>query len=169
MQPDYVPFGPEWEKEMMKWSKPMLIAKLKEVWATPAASTPAPDNDMTVQDFYSGFNLDFMSEEEKQTIYTATELFAKGKVRGAMEEKERIRLLLEGLTPGGSEFYNDPQYCFDHVEEQLRSIPKQILPFKQRADKAEATLSLIRSLAEARSQTLTAIAGDEILKLIDGK
>ncbi len=37
--------------------------------------------DMTVQEFYSGFNLDFMSEEEKQTIYTATELFAKGKLR----------------------------------------------------------------------------------------
>ena len=27
---EFEPFGPEWEKEMMKWSKPMLIAYLKE-------------------------------------------------------------------------------------------------------------------------------------------
>ncbi len=39
--------------------------------------------DMTVQEFYSGFNLDFMTEEERQTIYTATELYAKGKLRVA--------------------------------------------------------------------------------------
>lgn len=39
------------------------------------------DVDMTVEEFYSGFNLDFMTEEEKQTIYTATELYAKGKLR----------------------------------------------------------------------------------------
>lgn len=39
--------------------------------------------DMTVEEFYSGFNLDFMSEEERQTIYTATELYAKGKLRQA--------------------------------------------------------------------------------------
>lgn len=38
------------------------------------------ESDMTVQDFYSGFNLDFLSEEERQTIYTATELYAKGKL-----------------------------------------------------------------------------------------
>ena len=46
---------------------------------------PIPDEvkskDMTVEEFYSGFNLDFLTEKEKQTIYTATELFAKGKVR----------------------------------------------------------------------------------------
>jgi len=40
--------------------------------------------DMTVQEFYSGFNLSFLTEEERQTIYTATELFAKGKVRVAL-------------------------------------------------------------------------------------
>ena len=37
--------------------------------------------DMTVEDFYSGFNLDFLSEEERQTIYKATELYAEGKLR----------------------------------------------------------------------------------------
>ena len=37
--------------------------------------------DMTVEYFYSGFNLDFLSEEERQTIYDLTELFAMGKLR----------------------------------------------------------------------------------------
>lgn len=47
------------------------------------------ENDMTAQEFYSGFNLDFLNEEEKQTIYDCTELFAKGKLRQA-EGKEWI-------------------------------------------------------------------------------
>lgn len=44
--------------------------------------------DMTVEEFYSGFNLDFLTEEEKQTIYTATELYAKGKLRGKQPANE---------------------------------------------------------------------------------
>ncbi len=28
---EFVPFGPEWEKEMMKWSKKMLIDKIREL------------------------------------------------------------------------------------------------------------------------------------------
>ncbi len=40
--------------------------------------------DMTAEEFFNGlFNLDFMSEEEKQTIYKGAELFAKGKVQQA--------------------------------------------------------------------------------------
>jgi hypothetical protein len=56
----------------------------------------------------------------------------------AVNEYDKLKLaakLLEELTPQGSEFYNDPQYCFDWVKEQLRSVTKQILPFKQKADK----------------------------------
>lgn len=43
--------------------------------------------DMTVQEFYSGFNLDFLTPEERETIYTATEMFAMGKVRQATPVK----------------------------------------------------------------------------------
>lgn len=43
-------------------------------------ATLLSESDMTVQDFYSELNLDFLSEEERQTIYTATELYAKGKL-----------------------------------------------------------------------------------------
>lgn len=44
---------------------------------------PGEEVDMTVKEFFSGFNLDFMSEEERGTIYTASELFALGKTRAA--------------------------------------------------------------------------------------
>jgi len=40
--------------------------------------------DMTAEDFFNGlFNMDFMTEEEKQAIYQGAELFAKGKVHQA--------------------------------------------------------------------------------------
>ena len=40
--------------------------------------------DMTAEEFFNGlFNLDWMTEEEKQTIYQGAELFAKGKVHQA--------------------------------------------------------------------------------------
>ena len=55
----------------------------------PDESTPVLDGDITVEEFYSGFNLDFLSEEERQTIYTATELYAKGKVRQASQPQPK--------------------------------------------------------------------------------
>lgn len=62
-------------------------------------------------------------------------------------ENLKLKKLLEDLTPRGSEFVNDPQYCFDFVKKELRSIPAQILPFKQRADKLkEVNDSLLEAL-----------------------
>lgn len=57
---------------------------------------------MTVEEFYSGFNLDFMTEEERQTIYTATELYAKGKMRtrpgepGGLQDETFLHYFREG-------------------------------------------------------------------------
>jgi hypothetical protein len=31
MQDDYEPYGPEWEKEMKKWSKELLIGKIRDL------------------------------------------------------------------------------------------------------------------------------------------
>lgn len=53
-------------------------------WLRPVAALQGEPTDMTVQEFYSGFNLSFLSDEEKETIYTATEWYAKGKVRVAL-------------------------------------------------------------------------------------
>ena len=47
----------------------------------------APENDMTAEQFFNDpggmFTLDFLSEEERQTIYKAIDLFVKGKLRMA--------------------------------------------------------------------------------------
>ena len=31
MKDEYVPFGPEWEKEMMRWTKKQLIAHIRRL------------------------------------------------------------------------------------------------------------------------------------------
>lgn len=43
-------------------------------------------NDMTAEEFYSGFNLEFLTIVERKTIYELTELYAKGKRRMADAE-----------------------------------------------------------------------------------
>ena len=49
--------------------------------------TGTADNDMTAEEFFNDpggmFTLDFLSEEERQTIYKAIDLFVKGKLRMA--------------------------------------------------------------------------------------
>lgn len=61
------------------------------------------------------------------------------------EKRNLAARLLEELTPGGSEFYNDPQYCFDFVKAQLRSIPSQVLPFKKENEKLKQDNAILLS------------------------
>jgi DNA polymerase III delta prime subunit len=54
---------------------------------TPDNDKPEIIPDMSAREMYENyFNLDFLSENEKITIFAATELYAKGKVRVAMNE-----------------------------------------------------------------------------------
>lgn len=41
--------------------------------------------------------------------------------------------ILESLTPGGSEFYNDPQRCAEFIREQMEAMKKTILQLKRPA------------------------------------
>ena len=54
---------------------------------TSPSHTGTADNDMTAEEFFNDpggmFTLDFLSEEERQTIYKAIDLFVKGKLRMA--------------------------------------------------------------------------------------
>ena len=73
------------EAERMEWAdlcikKQAIIEKLSTPTQPNSVQEGEKAGDMTVEDFYSGFNLDFLTDEEKQTIYTATELYAKGKM-----------------------------------------------------------------------------------------
>lgn len=53
------------------------------------------------------------------------------------EKTKELVLLFESLTPGGSEFYNDPKACAAYIKETVQSIPKTILGFKKRAEEVE--------------------------------
>jgi hypothetical protein len=51
-------------------------------------------------------------------------------LRWAIAELERVNKLLHDLTPGGSEFYHDPDRCIENIKEQIkvsRRIAKQII------------------------------------------
>lgn len=79
------------------------------------------DADMTVQEFYSGFDLSFLSEQEKQTIYTATELFARGKVRQAKNPDEITDLLV------ACEEYFEKRVDVDYEGDPLEPVPNEAM------------------------------------------
>lgn len=47
-----------------------------------------------------------------------------------LKEIVTMNRLLEDLTPGGSEFVNDPQRCAEFIRDQQKSIAKVIKPLK---------------------------------------
>lgn len=59
-------------------------------------------------------------------------------------ENEKIKRLLHDLTPGGSEFYNDPEYCArwirDNREANHYTLAKMVAELK--ADKAQLEIML---------------------------
>lgn len=50
MDKDYVPYGPEWDKEMMKWSKKDLINKLRKTLTQPDSPPVAGEATETAQE-----------------------------------------------------------------------------------------------------------------------
>lgn len=62
--------------------------------------------------------------------------------------KENFTLcrLLESLTPGGSEFANDPQRCAEWVKEQMAGWPKEIVALKAEKDKLSNLLLSYRNM-----------------------
>jgi len=54
--------------------------------------------DMTAEEFFNGiFNMGWMTEEEKQAIYSAAELFAEGKVHQASLNRQGWTRVEDGL------------------------------------------------------------------------
>ncbi len=89
---DYIPYGEEWVKELTKLPKKFLIEnllrrallKVKELDKQESEPTQAEiiESDMSAKEFYENtFDLSFMTADEAETIFKATELFAQGKVR----------------------------------------------------------------------------------------
>lgn len=63
--------------------------------------------------------------------------------------ENKAQKLLESLTPGGSEFVNDPEYCVkyvkDYQESQLRSIKNLVL---QKNKLIKENLELLKALQD---------------------
>jgi len=70
-------------------------------------------------------------------------------------ENEKIKKLLHELTPGGSEFYNDPEYCAKWIKENRQenhyALAGQVKIWKDRAKYLE---DLINEYADKMKQNL---------------
>jgi hypothetical protein len=65
-------------------------------------------------------------QEELKELHTALE--------AQMDLLRRYKAALEGLTPGGSEFVNDPENCARYVREAMIRQHETIKRFKYRGD-----------------------------------
>jgi len=54
-----------------------------------------------------------------------------------MEVNQKAQRLLESLTPGGSEFVDDPERCVEFVKEQLSAAKQAVLVSKKGLEKME--------------------------------
>ena len=87
-------------------------------------------NNMTAKEFFSNtFSLDFLSEEEQETIFAAAELYAKGKIReaGLYTQEEVIKMVGDGLSNGANFFHSSECYPQFQIFKQtyLTSLTKK--------------------------------------------
>lgn len=57
------------------------------------------------------------------------------------EDRDKLIMSLEALTPGGSEFHNDPQRCLDWISDRMKTVVNEVKKRKE----AEAELEQLRS------------------------
>jgi hypothetical protein len=61
---------------------------------------------------------------------------------------------LEALTPGGSEFHNDPQHCYTHVRRRLDSKDATIKRQQRRIIGLETLLRMVEERVDGMLDTL---------------
>ncbi len=87
-------------------------------------------------------------------------------------ENEKLKRLLHDLTPGGSEFYNDPEYCAKWIRESrtdahysMANIIKETKDENKKLREVLAELMSFKSVMETGADTLQ--FPDNFLKAID--
>ncbi len=63
--------------------------------------------------------------------------------------------VLEGLTPGGSEYHNDPERCAAYVRDRLNQQHRLIVRFKKQRD---LLLEAVKKANTCRASMNTAVA-----------
>lgn len=87
------------------------------------------------------------AERERDTVRTDThDALAAAEARS--EAAERAMRLLEGLTPGGSEYFNNPQRCATWVEDRLRNAQRMTVDAVARRKDAEQDNARLRAELE---------------------
>jgi hypothetical protein len=66
--------------------------------------------------------------ELKASVEKLKLLIAENQRQFTMQERklQRYKAALEGLTPGGSEFVNDPENCARYVRDTMARLHKQL-------------------------------------------
>lgn len=76
----------------------------------------------------------------------------------AHKERDEARVLLEGLTPGGSEFHNDPERCARYAQEARKTWREAFWKQVKRRKDAEAQRDEARAEADAAHSAANAAA-----------
>ena len=74
---------------------------------------------------------------------------SEGEAKNAVERSRAAERLLEGLTPGGSEFYGNPTMCAQWVADRLSTLAKLVLQRKAAEQQAAQAGDLLRTFATA--------------------
>jgi hypothetical protein len=94
---DYAPYGPEWEKEMMRWTKKELVAQLRDCLSSPKESPAAKRTIVQAKDLFEGITCLRAEGVEFHTIPQVLDLIARDAHRGydlckaALEETREER------------------------------------------------------------------------------
>lgn len=73
------------------------------------------------------------------------------------ETKEELMRLLESLTPGGSEFHNNPELCVAWVRQRLSSVIAQITLRKLAEAEHDELLAVLKIYADKDNWTEEAV------------
>lgn len=74
--------------------------------------------------------------------------------------KDDLMRLLESLTPGGSEYYEEPETCAERIRDHQRSIKRQMVKRKEAERQrdqllavAESNLKILKSLYDTPTES----------------
>lgn len=81
--------------------------------------------------------------------------YAAAVSKNSRAELGRVRKLFHNLTPGGSEFVNDPDYCAEYLREHLNIQHELVINSIKRAKAAEARISELEARLAVKITTGT--------------
>lgn len=93
----------------------------------------------------SYFAVPYTNINEHWNSLGITEWLSESAAPVLQQKYDAVVKLLESLTPGGSEFYNDPEYCVKYVKDLIASFPKMLLEERKKYDAVREALEVAMS------------------------